>query len=174
MDPEGVAVVGVGGAGMRQLVWQFAACELHDIMQFVTVEVTWLGSPVCASRSFPSAKAPGVLEQTAAATTRIARPSMTCPPIREEHSSIAERGVVRTPSRHAPPFDRIREQAHDLCAAAGCLRTRPPLATTHQGDGRVMTESIIARILSGIPPGRCIHTHPGKELLCRTYPDVPS
>jgi hypothetical protein len=101
--PEGVAS---GGAGTTQLVWQFADCELHDIMQFVTVEVTGDESPVkgvatfgvvaCASRIFPSAKAPGVLEQTAAATTRIARPSMTCPPIREEYSSIAELGVVRT------------------------------------------------------------------------------
>ena len=30
----------VGGVpGMRQVVWQLAACELHDIMQFVTLEV---------------------------------------------------------------------------------------------------------------------------------------
>jgi hypothetical protein len=67
--PEGVTV---GGAGMTQLVWQFAASELHDIMQFVTVEVIGVESPVkgaatfgvvaCASRIFPSAKAPGVLE----------------------------------------------------------------------------------------------------------------
>jgi hypothetical protein len=40
MNPEGVAVVGVGGAGRTHPVWQFAACELQDIMQFVTVEVT--------------------------------------------------------------------------------------------------------------------------------------
>ena len=25
--------------GMRQVVWQLAACELHAIMQFVTIEV---------------------------------------------------------------------------------------------------------------------------------------
>jgi hypothetical protein len=30
---------------MRQAVWQFANCELHDIMQFVTVEVTGVESP---------------------------------------------------------------------------------------------------------------------------------
>ena len=35
----------VVGAGMKQPVWQFAACELHDIMQFVTVEVTGVESP---------------------------------------------------------------------------------------------------------------------------------
>jgi hypothetical protein len=35
----------VGAAGMRQPVWQFAARELHDIMQFVTVEVIGVGSP---------------------------------------------------------------------------------------------------------------------------------
>ena len=35
----------VGTAGMKQPVWQFAACELHDIMQFVTVEVTGVESP---------------------------------------------------------------------------------------------------------------------------------
>ena len=34
-----------GAAGMKQPVWQFAACELHDIMQFVTVEVTGVESP---------------------------------------------------------------------------------------------------------------------------------
>ena len=33
------------GAGMKQPVWQFADCELHDIMQFVTVEVTGVESP---------------------------------------------------------------------------------------------------------------------------------
>jgi hypothetical protein len=67
--PEGVTV---GGAGMTQLVWQFAASELHDIMQFVTVEVTWLGSPgrglttfgvvACASRICSSAEAWCALE----------------------------------------------------------------------------------------------------------------
>jgi hypothetical protein len=35
----------VGDAGMKQLVWQFADRELHDIMQFVTVEVTGVESP---------------------------------------------------------------------------------------------------------------------------------
>jgi len=35
----------VGAAGMRQPVWQFAARELHDIMQFVTVEVIGVESP---------------------------------------------------------------------------------------------------------------------------------
>jgi len=42
--PVRVAVV-VGAAGMTQPVWQFAACELHDIMEFVTVEVTGVESP---------------------------------------------------------------------------------------------------------------------------------
>jgi hypothetical protein len=67
--PEGVAS---GGAGMTQLVWQFAASELHDIMQFVTVEVTGDESPVkgvatfgvvaCASRICSSAEAWCALE----------------------------------------------------------------------------------------------------------------
>jgi hypothetical protein len=35
----------VGAAGMRQPVWQLAACELHNIMQFVTVEVTGVERP---------------------------------------------------------------------------------------------------------------------------------
>jgi hypothetical protein len=35
----------VGAAGMTQPVWQFAARELHDIMQFVTVEVIGVESP---------------------------------------------------------------------------------------------------------------------------------
>jgi hypothetical protein len=37
------AVICAGG--MRQVVWQFAACELHNIMQFVTVEVMGVESP---------------------------------------------------------------------------------------------------------------------------------
>jgi hypothetical protein len=34
-----------GGVGMTQRVWQFADCELQDIMQFVTVEVMGVESP---------------------------------------------------------------------------------------------------------------------------------
>jgi hypothetical protein len=42
----------VGAAGITQLVWQFAACELHDIMQFVTVEVTGVESPWKGTATF--------------------------------------------------------------------------------------------------------------------------
>ena len=42
MEPEGVAV---GAGGTTQPVLQFATCELHDIMQFVTFEVTGVESP---------------------------------------------------------------------------------------------------------------------------------
>ncbi len=42
----------VGAAGMKQPVWQFAACELHDIMQFVTVEVIGVESPVKGGVTF--------------------------------------------------------------------------------------------------------------------------
>jgi len=38
------------GDGTKQAVWQDAACALHNIMQFVAVEV-------CASRIFPVAPA---------------------------------------------------------------------------------------------------------------------
>jgi hypothetical protein len=49
-----------------------------------------------------------------------------------------------------------------LSAAAGCANTRPPLATTHLARS-VMTETTIAKKLSGVPPGRCItHTQEGK------------
>ncbi|MGC1780365.1 MAG: hypothetical protein WBB34_20720 [Xanthobacteraceae bacterium] len=44
------ALVGVL-PGRTQEVWQFAAAELHDIMQLVTVEV-------CARRSFAALAAP--------------------------------------------------------------------------------------------------------------------
>src|SRR4029077_6140338 len=47
--PIGVVV---GGAGMTQPVWQFAACELHNIMQFVTVEVTGVESPTKGGVTF--------------------------------------------------------------------------------------------------------------------------
>jgi hypothetical protein len=53
--PEGVAV---GGAGMTQLIWQFAACELHDIMQFVTVEVIAVESPTGGLRHLESKSVP--------------------------------------------------------------------------------------------------------------------
>ncbi len=42
-------LLGMGGAtgcvGKTQRVLQFATCELQDIMQFVTVEVTGVESP---------------------------------------------------------------------------------------------------------------------------------
>jgi hypothetical protein len=55
-----VVAAPVGGVpGIRHVVWQEAACELHDIMQFVTVEVgvetpweggvTTFGVVACAS-----------------------------------------------------------------------------------------------------------------------------
>ena len=47
--PMGVVV---RGAGMTQPVWQFAACELHNIMQFVTVEVTGVESPTKGGVTF--------------------------------------------------------------------------------------------------------------------------
>ena len=43
--PEGTAVVGVGGCGMKHAVRQFAACELQFIMQLVTVDVIGVESP---------------------------------------------------------------------------------------------------------------------------------
>ena len=33
------------GVGSTQLVWQFADCELQDIVQFATVDVTGVESP---------------------------------------------------------------------------------------------------------------------------------
>jgi hypothetical protein len=87
MDPEGAAVVGVGGAGIRHVVRQFAATELQFIMQFVTVEVIGVESPgvgvttfgvvACASRISSSAEAWYALQQIVAAKTIIARARMT-------------------------------------------------------------------------------------------------
>jgi hypothetical protein len=61
----------VGGVpGTRHVVWQDAACELHAIMQFVTVEV-------CASRTLPAANAfeCQIASATVAATNRRAPPT---------------------------------------------------------------------------------------------------
>lgn len=87
MDPEVAAVVGVGGAGIRHVVRQFAATELQFIMQFVTVEVIGVESPgvgvttfgvvACASRISSSAEAWYALQQIVAAKTIIARARMT-------------------------------------------------------------------------------------------------
>lgn len=52
-----------GVPGMTQLVWQFAACELQSIMQFVVVDV-------CASRIFAAADA-AAPSPSAAATSKM-------------------------------------------------------------------------------------------------------
>jgi hypothetical protein len=87
MEPDGVAVVGVGGCGIKQVVRQFDARELHVIMQLVTVEVMGVESPgvvgatfgvvVCASRITSSAEAWRAPQDIAAATTMIANARMT-------------------------------------------------------------------------------------------------
>jgi hypothetical protein len=41
-----------GSVGKTQRVWQFADCELQDIMQFVTVEVTGVESPTKGGTTF--------------------------------------------------------------------------------------------------------------------------
>jgi hypothetical protein len=41
-------------------------------------------------------------------------------------------------------------------------------------EGRVMTESIIAKILSGIPPCRCIHTHTERTKIMSLSRNRPS
>jgi hypothetical protein len=43
---------GTGGAGTKQEVWQFAACALQLIMQFVTVDVRGVASPVSGAVTF--------------------------------------------------------------------------------------------------------------------------
>jgi len=68
---------GTRGVGKTQRVWQFADCELQDIMQFVTVEVTGVESPVKGGTTFGvvavCADTPlCALGQIAAAATRIA------------------------------------------------------------------------------------------------------
>jgi hypothetical protein len=84
--PEGTAVVGVGGCGMKHAVRQFAACELQFIMQLVTVDVIGVESPgvgvttfgvACASWINSSAEAWFALQQIVAAKTIIARARMT-------------------------------------------------------------------------------------------------
>ena len=68
---------GTRGVGRTQLVWQFADCELQDIMQFVTVEVTGVESPTKGGTTFGvvavwANTTSCALEQIAAAATRIA------------------------------------------------------------------------------------------------------
>jgi hypothetical protein len=60
----------VGGAvaGTRHVVWQFAACELHNIMQEVTF-------PVCASRILSLASELCAATLTAVAARRSVRPA---------------------------------------------------------------------------------------------------
>ena len=58
--------------GMRHVVWQDAACELHDIMQLVTIEV-------CATRSFPAAcpaECPSAIANPAAKSKRAIPPQL--------------------------------------------------------------------------------------------------
>ena len=43
---------GTRGVGKTHRVWQFADCELQDIMQFVTVEVRGVDSPCKGGMTF--------------------------------------------------------------------------------------------------------------------------
>jgi hypothetical protein len=119
----------VGAAGMKQLVWQFAACELHDIMQFVTVEVTGVESPwkggvtfgvvACASATSCAPK------QIAAATTRIGRTHNDASVIfSDHHSGMCVRRERREPGEGHRPY-RLRPQSSSgsrvTAGAAGFL-----------------------------------------------------
>jgi hypothetical protein len=57
---------------MRHVVWQDAACELHDIMQLVTIEV-------CATWIFPAAcpaECPSAMANPAAKSKRAIAPQL--------------------------------------------------------------------------------------------------
>ena len=71
-----LGTVVVGTPGTRQVVWQFAACELHSIMQAVTL-------PVWASRILSPANAPVALAQITIAARKNAKLRIT-PPIRPD------------------------------------------------------------------------------------------
>ena len=80
-----VAAPSGGVPGMTQAVWQFAACELHCIMQFVVVDV-------CANRIFPAADAAALMPSVAAtskmaANTMADRRMTAFPPPRRESPS---------------------------------------------------------------------------------------
>jgi hypothetical protein len=75
LAPEIVVVVDVvepleAADGARQVLWQFAACELHSIMQFVTVEL-------CARRILPSADAAAANASIATTANTTANHRMT-------------------------------------------------------------------------------------------------
>jgi hypothetical protein len=71
------AALGTGGAGTKQPDRQFATCELHNIMQLVTVEVTGVESPpkvgeTCVVEVVACANTTScALHEIAAAATRI-------------------------------------------------------------------------------------------------------
>ena len=77
-----VVAAPVGGA-TRHVVWQVAACELHDIMQLVTIEV-------CAIRNRVAACPEELLIATANPPQKITRAippqRMTDPPVGNHHS----------------------------------------------------------------------------------------
>ena len=96
---------------MRQLEWQFAATELQDIMQLVTVEVTGVDGAgegvtvggvvtACASRISPSARARGPPKQRVAAATRSTRLRMNAS--RLEIRSLPQRRSIRHGKRRQP------------------------------------------------------------------------
>jgi hypothetical protein len=72
--PVVAAPVGVV-PGMRHVVWQDAACELHAIMQLVTIEV-------CATRILPAASA---VERQSAIANPAAKSKRAIPPRRMVH-----------------------------------------------------------------------------------------
>jgi hypothetical protein len=63
---------GVGTTGSTQVVRQFAACELHDIMQLVVVKVRGVGNPGVGVTTFGVVVcATAALDTAAAATAKM-------------------------------------------------------------------------------------------------------
>jgi catechol 2,3-dioxygenase-like lactoylglutathione lyase family enzyme len=138
--PGGVAP---GGAGMTQLDWQFAATELQDIMQLVTVEVTGVDGvgegvtvggvvTACAIRISPSARARGPPKQRVAAATRSTRLRMNAsrldtrilPRRRTIRHGECKRLVASTRRRHNRGAWRTLQPPKLRVYARFALRTR--------------------------------------------------
>jgi hypothetical protein len=103
--------VSPGGAGTKQPAWQFATCELHNIMQLVTVEVTGVESPdregdTCWVEVVACANTTScALHEIAAAATRI---------------GIARRRIISSwVQLHSPSPARHQSRWGQFCSCCG-------------------------------------------------------
>jgi hypothetical protein len=128
-DENAVAAIDAPLApGTTHVVWQLAADELHDIMQLVTVEVTFDvsgGTGVeasCAEAATKTIDASAVDRANTIATRRIIASTMICSRADKTRTAQVRLSAFgnRPPARFAAPAHAVRK-----FTPSGCSRASP-------------------------------------------------